>query len=299
MKERFLIKNFSIATRLRIQQANEIITEYQAAGYTLTLRQLYYQFVSRALIANNMREYKNLGSIINDGRLAGVIDWSAIEDRTRNLERLPHWSSAKEILESCANQFRYDTWEDQPTRVEVWVEKEALAGVVERICKEWDVPWFACRGYVSQSEQYFASKRFAGYMQENNQDVLVLHLGDHDPSGIDMTRDNTDRMRMFLGDEFEDRFTLKRLALNEDQINKYKPPPNPVKLTDSRANDYREKFGEESWELDALEPKVLRKLIENEIDEVLDPHKWEDAIARREKAREGLTALAKKWKDPK
>lgn len=295
MRECFQTKNFSIDVRLTIQRANSIIAEYQAAGYTLTLRQLYYQFVARGLIPNNMREYKKLGSAVNDGRLAGLIDWDAIEDRTRELSRLPTWESPSEILQSCAAQFRYDAWATQPTRIEVWVEKEALVGVVERICSEWMLPFFACRGYVSQSEQYAASKRFLNYLQDD-QDVLVLHMGDHDPSGIDMTRDNRDRIEMFLGD-WSTRFDLKRIALNEKQVEQYNPPPNPAKLTDSRATKYIERFGDESWELDALDPKVIHALIKKELDTTMDMDAWDDETERREKARKRLAKLAKEWKE--
>lgn len=142
-----------------IEAANEIIAEYQDQGYDLTLRQLFYQFVARDLIPNTQREYKKLGDVVNSGRLAGLIDWNSIVDRTRNLRRLPHWSSPHEIVESCAQQFNFDRWEDQPERVEVWIEKDALVGVIEDVCNRWDVPFFSCRGYTSQSELWAAGQR--------------------------------------------------------------------------------------------------------------------------------------------
>ena len=198
MKELFINKRFSAASQGIIQQANDIIAEYHRQGFTLTLRQLYYQFVARALIPNNMRSYKRLGTIVSDGRLAGEIDWDAIEDRTRNLQRQPHWDSPASIIRAAAESYAIDMWENQPARVEVWIEKEALIGIVERVCKRYDVPYFACRGYVSQSEQYMAGQRFADHV-DSSQYVVILHFGDHDPSGIDMTRDNDDSLGMFSG----------------------------------------------------------------------------------------------------
>jgi hypothetical protein len=130
-----------------IEQANAIIDEYAGQGFDLTLRQLFYQFVARGLIANTQREYKNLGSVVNDGRLAGLVDWESIVDRTRNLRELSHWSSPREIVQGCARQFRYNLWDDQPAYVEVWIEKDALVGVIEGVCHRWDVPHFSCRGY--------------------------------------------------------------------------------------------------------------------------------------------------------
>jgi len=98
-------KNFRRRTLAMIQVANDIIEEYAAMGFSLTLRQLYYQFVARGLIPNSERSYKNLGVIINDGRLAGLIDWDAIEDRTRNLQGNPHWNDPASIVRSAASSF--------------------------------------------------------------------------------------------------------------------------------------------------------------------------------------------------
>ncbi|KKL29027.1 hypothetical protein LCGC14_2369240 [marine sediment metagenome] len=122
-----------------IAKANSIIEEYAAQGFTLTLRQIYYQFVARDLIANKQTEYKRLGSIINDGRLAGLIDWQSIEDRTRNLEHNPHWDGPEEILRSVHRSYGIDLWSTQPVRPEVWIEKEALVGVIEPVCQDLDV----------------------------------------------------------------------------------------------------------------------------------------------------------------
>lgn len=293
-------RNFSASSTELIEKAEAICAEYMAAGYTLTLRQLYYQFVARAFLPNKMSEYKRLGSVINDARIAGLIDWDAIEDRTRNLEKLATWDSPKDILESVAKQFRYDRWEKQPTRVEVWIEKEALVGVIERVCEEYHVPYFACRGYSSQSETWRAGQRFAEY-NAYGQAVKVLHLGDHDPSGIDMTRDNDDRLQMFANDEDATGnppdVEIIRLALNEDQVRRYNPPPNPAKLTDSRAEGYISKFGMQSWELDALDPKVIGTLIRRNIEAHIDDERWGEAIEREKKARDRLNAMAVTWKD--
>jgi hypothetical protein len=243
-------KNFSPSTLAVIDQANSIIDEYQTDGLKLTLRQLYYQFVSRALIANKQSEYKRLGSIINDARLAGLVDWEAIEDRTRDLKRNSHWNDPGDIMQSVVSSFKLDHWENQQYRVEVWIEKEALVGVIATICDKLDVPYFACKGYVSASEMWNASQRFQ-YVY-GDQKPVVIHLGDHDPSGIDMTRDIDDRQNIFDGGA-----VMNRIALNFDQVEKYNPPPNPAKLSDSRASGYIAKYGAYSWELDALEPRTM------------------------------------------
>jgi hypothetical protein len=285
-KHCYIDKNFRASTLAAIAQANEIIEEYAAQGYELTLRQLYYQFVARDLIPNRQNEYDKLGKTISDGRLAGLVDWNAIVDRTRNLKKQPSWDGVGEILDICADQYREDKWGEQDTRIEVWIEKEALAGVFQRVCEELQVPYFSCRGYVSQSEMWRAAQRFISYRNADF-NVVVLHFGDHDPSGIDMTRDIRDRMNVFGA-----RVDVQRLALNMDQVEEYTPPPNPAKLTDARARDYVARFGTASWELDALNPQVLSQLVRDAVDGLRDDERWRESVAREEAACEQLRTIS-------
>jgi hypothetical protein len=284
--------DFKPATITIINQAVEIIEEYAAEGYNLTLRQLYYQFVARDIIENKQSEYKRLGNIINDARLAGMIDWNAIEDRTRNLRKLSHWESPKDILVSAAESYHEDLWKNQDYRIEVWIEKDALVGVIEGICEDLDVPYFSCRGYVSQSEMWNAAQRIIRYEYEEKQPI-VLHLGDHDPSGLDMTRDIQDRLFIFNAN-----VKVIRIALNEDQIKQYNPPPNPAKITDSRYNNYTAIYGDKSWELDALEPKVLSRLIDDTIsNQYIDLFHWQTARQKIENNKKRISDLAENWQD--
>lgn len=137
--------NFRKETSNLICTANDIIEEYNAQGFNLTLRQLYYQFVARGLLENTEKSYKKVGPIINDARLGGLVDWLSIEDRTRSLRALSHWESPQEVVRACADQYRIDKWRDQALRVEVWIEKDALVDVIGGICNKLDVPYFSCR----------------------------------------------------------------------------------------------------------------------------------------------------------
>jgi hypothetical protein len=276
------------ADRLEIiQTCNDIIAEYQDDDLMLTLRQLYYQLVSRDVIPNTVQSYKRVGDIVNDARMCGLMDWNAIEDRTRNLDSQPHWDSPASILDVCADQFRVDRWENQPNYVEVWVEKEALAGVFARACKPLDVPLFCCRGYTSQSEMWGAAQRFIRKLRQGKA-VQILHFGDHDPSGIDMTRDIIDRITMFTTHHVGDLaslFQVHRLALNMDQVEHYGPPENPAKITDSRFASYEAVHGDKSWELDALNPRILDALVRKEVavytvDSVMEKTRDTEATAR-------------------
>lgn len=292
MKIPYIRKRFNASSLKVIESANAIIDEYTADGFELTLRQLYYQFVSRDLIANTQKEYKKLGAIINDARLAGLVSWTAIVDRTRNLEGNSHWNGPSDIVEACAKQFQIDKWADQEHRVEVWIEKDALVGIVERICRQLDVSYFSCRGYTSQSEMWAAAQRLKRYADDHGQTPVIIHLGDHDPSGIDMSRDIADRLELFMGG-----MEVNRIALNMNQVRKYSPPPNPAKITDSRATKYIKLHGHESWELDALDPKVLSKLIEKTVLSYRDEDKWDDAIALELKHRKSLQRVAEELSD--
>ena len=288
----YVEKNFRSESLSLIDRINSVITEYQAQGYSLTLRQCYYQLVARGIIPNNERSYKNSGNLINDARLAGLIDWNAIEDRTRNLQRLSHWNSPKEIIESASYQYRRDIWKNQDYYVEVWVEKEALANVVGRVANELDVPYFCCRGYVSQSEMWSSAQRFIE-KQEVGKDVVLIHLGDHDPSGIDMSRDIEERINLFGVDQCM--FNFRRIALNMNQIEEFSPPPNPAKLTDSRCVKYIDKYGYESWELDALEPKVIHDLITNNVTEFWDVEEVSRVRAKVENEKSVMESVANDW----
>jgi hypothetical protein len=261
-----------------IEQANRIAEAYARQGLSLTLRQLYYRFVAADLIPNKQTEYKRLGSIIGDARYAGLFDWGLITDRTRNVQGGDSGYTPGHPEEVINPRYYGVTqWEGQPYRVEAWVEKDALIDVVSQATSPLRVPRFSCRGYTSSSEIWAAARRIEGYLDDPEvEKVIVLHLGDHDPSGIDMTRDIGARVLEFVGgDGYRDwDVEIKRIALNMNQIEQYNPPPNPAKETDSRFEGYREIYGDESWELDALEPRTLIDLIQDNIRPLIDADKW-------------------------
>jgi hypothetical protein len=281
--------NFRESSLAIINTANEIIEEYESAGYNLTLRQLYYQFVARGIIPNSDRDYKKLGNIINDARLAGLIDWDSITDRTRHSRGITHWDSPQEIITAIGKQYHLDTRADQDCYIEVWVEKDALIGVLEQICDELDVPYFSCRGYVSQSSMWEAAQRFIE-QEDKGKESHLIHLGDHDPSGIDMTRDIQSRLQLF-GSSCD----IDRIALTMEQIDKYNPPPNPAKLTDSRCKGYVLEYGDDSWELDALDPRTITSLIRKTVNSLTDDDKIEILQEVQNEHRENILKVAVKW----
>jgi len=280
-------KKFSDEHQGIIDIAADILRDYGRQGYKLSLRQLYYQFVSKALIENTERSYKRLGGIITEARMCGLISWTAIEDRGRTHSPPYVQPDAASVLDGISYHYAEDFWEDQYYYVEVWVEKDALSSVIERPCNKWRVPYMACKGYMSASAQWEAGQRFQHAHDRGKRPVLI-HLGDHDPSGLDMTRDNGDRLYTFAGTHVD----VRRIALNMDQVDEYAPPPNPAKVTDSRAAEYIMEYGETSWELDALTPSVIDALISDEIKQFIDMDLWDDVKEKQRDQRDVLSKIS-------
>ncbi len=270
MKQKFREVKLSKKNQEKLELINSIIEDYQEDGYTLTLRQLYYQLVSKDLIPNEQKEYAKLSRLLKEGRMGGIVDWDAIEDRLRKIKTVGTWDSPKQILSTAANTFKLDHLSNQNIHLEVWVEKDALSQVVERAAQEYQVPVLVNRGYGSVSAIYNTYERINSALEDKEQ-AIVLYLGDHDPSGLDMVRDIKDRVcEMLEYDYREDEFQIKHIALTQAQIRKYNPPPNPAKVSDPRATDYINAFGKTSWEVDALPPDILHSLIIDNIEQYLD-----------------------------
>lgn len=274
-----------------LAEVQTVIKEFTDAGYTLTLRQVYYQLVGKAKIENNFRSYKNLGNLIVKARMAGVISWTHMEDRNRAVNE--HWLCDDDqlIVNMLPHQILFDRWAEQETYVEVWVEKEALGNVIERACEPFYVSHLACKGYLSSSEAWRAGKRFEKKSAEGK-NCMIIHLGDHDPSGMGMTEDNQNRMDVF---NRRGHVSVKRIALNMDQIEKYEPPPNYAKETDSRFARYEELYGDECWELDALRPDVIVDMIGAEITKLIDPDLWHSVGVEEDDMKRQLKLVGQNW----
>jgi len=299
MKRQFRSKTFRPDSLAQIERMDQIVEEYAAQGLRLTGRQLYYQFVSRDWIPNTERSYKNLLSLLADARYAGMIDWSAIEDRGRVADVPNEWDSVASIVEAALRQFKMPRWKGQPLYCELWVEKQALAGVLEPLAREFHVPLMVNKGYSSASAMYEAARRIAaGSVDDDDGEkrALVFYLGDHDPSGEDMVRDIAARLNEFIPDRDESVDVVK-LALTMTQVRQYNPPPNPAKKSDSRFRAYEEKHGDESWEVDALPPNVLAQIIRTAFSGVMDREAFDAVIAQEQSdSKRVRTAIAKALK---
>lgn len=300
MKIRFRKIRMSIKNKIRLEDINLIIEEFQADGYVLTLRQLYYQLVSRAVIPNEQSEYAKLSRLLKEGRMSGIVDWKAIEDRLR----VPHLPYAvddiDQAIQDTIDQYRLRRQDDQPNYLEVWVEKDALSGVLKRVTEKYHIPIMVNRGYSSVSAMFDAFMRFVHGGAYKERPVKILYLGDYDPSGLDMLRDIQERIEEFQfgyndGTDVENmQFEVIPIALTREQVEQYDPPPNPAKLTDPRAKEFIARHGNQSWEVDALKPNVLNNLLDNAIIKLIDINKFNDVLDREKTDIEKLKTIIAK-----
>lgn len=267
MKHEFRSVHLHNSSLIRLNTINQIIEEYLQEGYKLTVRQLFYQMVGRGLIENDQKEYRKISNLVVQGRMGGLIDFEAIEDRVR-IPRLPYSCEdpADAIADTIAT-YRIDRQRGQEWYTEVWSEKDALSGLLYDVTRKYHVNLVINRGYSSCSAMYEAYRRFANAIASNNQRGQIIYLGDHDPSGKDMIRDIEDRLNEFGVGRFID---VIPVALTMEQIKEYTPPPYFAKIKDPRAKEYIEQYGDVAWEVDALTPQVLKKVLEDAITERMD-----------------------------
>ena len=289
MKKRFREVNFRPASSVLIEKIETILNDYQSQGFCLTLRQLFYQLVSDAILPNTPKSYRALSSLVTDARMAGLLDWDAIEDRVRQPDTPSEFQDLAHLVRAAVHAYRLPRWRGQENYVELWVEKDALAGVLRPIARKYHITLMVNRGYSSASAMYESARRIVEGMEDRQRGV-VIYLGDHDPSGEDMVRDVESRLETFGVDFFE----VRKLALTMDQIDKYKPPPNPAKVQDPRADAYIKKFGNSSWELDALRPTTLTKIIEKEILTLVDMDLMQEVIDEEDEDKKALVAATEK-----
>lgn len=269
----------------------KVVREYQEQGYKLTLRQLYYQLVVQNVFSNEQKNYAKLSDLLGEARMSGLCDWDAIEDRIR-VPRFPNeWDDINDAMNTLIEVYRRKRWSDQENYVEVWVEKDALSGVLEPITRDYHVHLLVNRGYSSISAMHDSAIRFR-VAEQNEKNCFLLYLGDHDPSGEDMVRDIEHRL-----DELRAIVDVSKIAITLEQIERYNPPPNPAKITDPRARAYIAEYGEDSWEVDALPPVVLNEVLTEALENLVDRELYDAKIDLEDEDKEKMGKFAEENKD--
>lgn len=265
-------------TKEIIKAAYDVLEQY----HPMTLRQVYYQLVSKQIIENNQSKYQSLSNMLVEARQENIIPWEWIEDRVRQPQGVPMWSDLNDFLHTVRYAYRRNVWEDQPSYVEVWLEKDALSGIFSDITEEYGVTLVVGRGYNSWSAYKKAVDRFI----KMNKPVSILYFGDFDPSGEDIVRALKDSLHSLQVDP-----DVEKIAIILEDIKEYNLPPNPTKKTDKRTAKFVKKNGDISVELDALPLPVLQGRIKTSIENHLDRIAFEETIEKQEADQKQLLGL--------
>lgn len=249
-----------------IGRIRDAIVATLSADWPMTVRQLFYQLVSTAVIAKSEAEYKGtVVRLLGLMRRSGEVSFDWIADNTRWMRKPATEDSLAQFLEDSARTYRRSLWNDQGAYVEIWLEKDALSGVLYPITSRWDVPLMVTRGYPSITYLHDAAET----IQARGKPAHLYYFGDHDPSGVDITRAVEEGIREFApGADI----TFERVAVTRDQIVDLGLPTRPTKTTDSRHRG----FEGESVEVDAIPPAELRRLVED----CIACHVDQDALER-------------------
>ena len=257
-----------------VEAALEVFEQYDTA---LTLRQLYYRLVSRHLFPNTINSYKRLSRLMVRAREEGAVPVNCLEDRSRRIlgRGDTSYASAQDFLRrrlaslrESYKEFKLPMWDVQPNYILVSLEKDALSRLVSDIANQYAVRTFPTRGYPS----FTYVQRMAGYIRNRlkGKPTVVLYFGDFDPSGVDIERDLSERLGKYKAGDF----IVHRVALTRDQIVKYSLPPMPVKRSDARSDNFVASYGDESVELDALDPRTLKLMVAQSIASYIDLDAW-------------------------
>lgn len=243
-------------TLVMLEEARAVLAE----NHPMTVRQVYYQLVSRQVIENNRGQYQAVSNLLVDARKDGAIPWEWIEDRLRRPRAVPMWDDLSDFAETARKAYRRDVWATQPAYLEVWLEKDALSGIFEDVLGGYGVTLNVGRGYDGWDSIHNAAERYG-----DGASVTVLYFGDFDPSGEDMVRSLRDRLG-FFGCVPE----VLKCALTLADVTRYNLPPDFTKATDTRRAAFVAKWGDLSVELDALPIDVLRGRLVREVEARLD-----------------------------
>ena len=268
----------------------EILSTFRGA---LSTRQVYYQLVGRRLVPNRIAGYRAAARVLVRMRRLGEIPYDRIVDRGRRKHVRSGWDSARELMEQAARQFRRDYWTEQPKVVMVACEKAALEGVFAQVVDEYGASLWVVRGFISESFAYDFAEDIRQY-NKAGQHVVVYYFGDHDPSGKDIPRDLSKRLRGF-GAQFD----WIHGGITAEDIEKYNIPPLPAKASDSRSRRFFERYGSVAAELDALPPDILQERIRQAIERHIEWVQW-ITVARDERIqRADLDLVVNNWESIK
>ena len=260
-----------------------------------TLRQLYYRLISRGALPNKQSAYAALGRLMTRARERGMFSKRWIVDHTRATLKPSSWSGLNDFGDTVRNVYRKDFWASLDHHIEVFVEKDAIAGTIQPVTHEYDVALRVCRGYSSVS--------FAGEIADEWRDIQkpihAFYLGDYDPSGFDIERDLREKLARYSGrtcsvdgdDPGCDEFAWSRLGVVASDFNEFDLIRLPIKVSDCRTNGFRAEHGDHGAEVDAIPPTELRRRVTEAIDSHIDVDRWNKLITVEELERQTMRQM--------
>ena len=268
------------STKAEVETRREALLEIIEAGRPMTVRQVFYQATVRGLVEKAETGYGKVQTDLTRMRRSGELPYDWLADNTRWQRKPRTFDGVAEALEHTAKFYRKSLWANADAYVEIWLEKDALAGVIYPITSMFDVPLMVARGYASLSFLHTAAE----YINELPVPTYIYHLGDFDPSGVNAGEKIEETLNELAPDAS---ITFERIAVTPGQISVWDLPTRPTKQSDSRSRG----FGEISVELDAIDPNLLRELVQQTIEEHLPTDEYEVLKAAEESERELLTSL--------
>jgi hypothetical protein len=275
------------ATRAEMAERREALYAIVAEQQPMTVRQVFYQATVRGVIEKTEAGYTKVQTLLAEMRRDGEMPYAWLADNTRWMRKPQTYSGPQQALLRTAEFYRKSLWDETDTYVEIWLEKDALAGVVIDVTREYDVPLMVSRGYASLSFLHSAAEN----MESEDRPCFIYHFGDFDPSGVNAAEKINETLQELAPDA---EINFERVAVTPEQIEYLELPSRPTKTTDSRSKSWG--GGDESVELDAIEPDTLRKLVRECIERHLPPDELDRLREVEEAERESMVEFVKGWK---
>ena len=271
----------------KTKKRKELILDWARQHRPVTVRQIFYRLSTLEAVDKSERGYKAVGRLCTQMRLDGEIPFSYFADNTRWMRRPRTYNTIEEALELTAQTYRKSLWQNQTAAAEIWLEKEALAGVIYPVTSLWDVPLMVVKGYPSVTFLHTAASQMKNDYFHHNRITKIFYLGDRDPSGLDIFRNITERIPEFAQNT---PIIFSHVAVTTAQVRRWQLPSRPTKKSDSRAKD----FEGESVELDAILPSDLRQLVTDCIEKVIDSSQLEQLREIEKMEKESVPGILKR-----
>lgn len=277
-----------VSMELRQRQATRalwdaILVEFERQGPPMTVRQVFYRMSATGNADKTEAGYRRVQRALTEMRRAGALPYNYLADNTRWVRRPSTYSGIAAMLEQSQKFYRRALWDTQPVHVEIWLEKDALAGVINGITSNYDVPLYVTRGYPSLSYLYEAAQALA----DIDKPVFVYHFGDFDASGKDAARAIREGLASFGAI-----IDFREVAVTEAQIKALNLQTRPAKRSDPRAA----KWGNVAVELDAIPPATLRGMVSSVIERHIDQAELERLRTIEREERRSLGALIREFR---